>query len=235
VRDSHAAALGLALTFLAGCASSTPYFSGARTTPSGRADVFLGSAVRAPLGDIRRNDLTRTDEERSLLTLLGREGVAPVEGARIGLSDHVDVGVLVSATSVALGARRAFVLDEDTRIVLGLTPRMGFLTGDDARGLSFGVDVPAVLALNFAGIYEVWTGIRAGIDSATGRVGEVTDLSMTGIRAGAVLGVSAGFRTLAVLVELAADYEWWRGSVGANASSLSGVVLTPAFAIRIRL
>lgn len=228
------AALSLAIV-VAGCTSSVPYFAGSRTTPSERTDVLVGTAVRSPLGAVRRNDGARTASEQTMLTLLGREGVSPVESVRYGLSDRVDVGATLSATSLSLGARRGFVLGEDTRILLGLTPHVGWLTGDDAHGMSLGIDVPAVLALNFGGVYEIWTGVRVGIDHASGRVGAIDDLNVTGFRAGGVLGLAVGLRTVAALVELAADYEWWRGTSGGNTTALSGVVLTPAFAIRIRL
>lgn len=234
VRTRIAFAFLVAIT-LSACAMSTPAFSGARTTPRDRADVIVGAAVRTPVSDLARSNAERSAEDRNLLTLLGREGVTPTGSFRYGVSEYVDVGATVSATTLALTARRSFVLDEDTRIIVGLQPRGGWLSGDDAHGYLFGANVPLVLGRNFGGVYEFWAGISVGIDRAAGRVGGTNDVSSTGFRTGAVVGLSVGLRTIAALVELAADYEWWNGKQGSTSAAMNGLVLTPAFALRIRL
>lgn len=220
---------------LIGCAVSSPTFSGSRTTPRDRTDVLLGAGVRTPVSDLARTSAERSSEDRNTLTLLGREGVSPTGTVRYGVSEHVDLGATVSSTSFALVARRSFVLDEDTRLVLGLQPRSGWLSGSDAHGYMLGASVPLVLGINFGGVYEFWAGLAVGLDHARGRVGSATDLEATGIRAGGVVGLSVGFRTLAALVELSADYEWWSGKQGSTSTAMNGLVLTPQFAIRVRL
>jgi len=56
-----------------------------------------------------------------------------------------------------------------------------------------------------------------------------------GVRAGGLIGLALGLKTVTGMFELALDYESYTGEVGGRRASVRGLALTPAFALRIRL
>ncbi len=154
---------------------------------------------------------------------------------RYGFGDNADIGVTLASSALTFAGRYTFGVSDTTRIILGLSPSVGRLMSDDASGTYYGITLPAVVSFDLGGVYELWTGARIGLDRATGNVAAESMLAMTGFRVGGVVGLALGFRTIAALIELAADYESWTGATPLTEAKMSGIVLTPAFAIRIRL
>ncbi len=230
----------LAIAGLAGCAAPMPLLGGGATTPEGRVDVVAGGAARVPFGELR-------EVPEAMGRDASRPGVAPVGAVRVGLDDF-DVGAMISGATARL----------DLRLRYGLTDRheplataflfdfaaFGGPTGDPAdRGASgtrWGFDVPIMFTLDASSVAELWVGPRFGFEHVEGDLGASREganpapLSLSFFRSGAVLGLALGFRRVHALMELTASYEWASGEVDGADVSRSGLVLTPAFALRVR-
>jgi hypothetical protein len=196
---------------------------------------------------MRRAVRTPDSPSRAALTLAAREGAAPVGVVRYGLGERRDVGVGLTGTSAELSFRQAVPLDDAGRghVVFGVSPVVRWRVdpgsevadpasaGGRTSGVGFGAQLPILLTRTFSGVYDLWGGLRLAVEGARGRVdGERTGAMV--YRAGAVFGLGIGLKTLAVLVEIAADYEqvdFEREGV----ASVSDLILTPAFALRVRL
>lgn len=222
---------------LVACAPTMPTFSGGRTTPRGRADTHLGGAYRIPLGALAPGATTVGTSDASARQLLGRDGGSPIASARYGVRSDLDLGLSVSLTQVALAGRFAIPLDDigRGRILVGVTPTAGWLGEGDVRGYSLGVQAPVVAAIQFSGVYEAWAGFRVGVDYASGTLDDSVHARAARGFLGGVFGFAVGFRIISVLAELAVDYERWTSKSGGQSGGFSGVSLTPAFAVRLRL
>lgn len=217
------AAAAMSALVLAGCAPTFPSFAGGRTTPPGRSDLALGTAIRVPIGDLA-DDPT--------LAPLAPGGVAPGAFARHGLGRDVDLGLEVSGPT-ARAHLRGQLRSGMVRVVVGIAPHVG-LGHPDGDLLRVGGTIPIVLAIDVLSLYEVWIGVRLGVEHLTGAAAGDA-ISMTGIRTGGVVGLAAGFRRLHVLAELGIDHELWTGEVSDVPVERNGLVLTPAFAVRLRM
>lgn len=241
MRDGGAARAGRsALSFLlaawtVGCAPAMPAFTGGRTVPDGRSDLALGGAARVPVGDlVAAEDGTDADE---LLAFGAPGGVAPVAFVRHGLTPDVDLGVEAAGSNLRLALRGQVPLGANLHLVGGVAPHVGVAHGD---GTAFrgGGAVPVAIAFDAFSVLEAWLGARVAVEHLTGEVGQdaaAREASLTGLRLGGVVGLAAGFRRLHVLVELGVDHERWTGDLGDSAIERDGLVLTPAFAVRLRL
>ncbi len=238
VRGRIARALA-SLVFLAGsvgCAPALSSFSGSRTTPDGREDLALGGSVRAPLGDLAR------PADGPLLGLMSPGGVVPVGFFRVGIAPGWDLGVLVAGPSGRLELRTAVRMGASTRFVAGVSGYGGGLSRDtdpEGRGDGYRVGglVPLVFTLDLGGILEAWAGVRVGFEHVGGQVitGDVVDRGdATAFRGGLVVGLAIGFRRVHALLELAADYEYWRGQLSSVSFERQGVALVPGFGLRVR-
>ncbi len=242
-RPLHCLSVLLSMLFFGGCAVAPPALTGGSTTPSRRGDVLLGGAARVPFGRLR---------EPSALTAGGSRyrrdaqagGVVPVVAARYGLAHHFDVGLGVAGSTARVELRREHVLSEgSTRpsFVYAIAPYVGQIDGggsEGGRATRFGVDLPVTYSIDFGGVYEFWFGARAGAEGVRGRLG--VDGARQDVRAqklygGALFGLALGFRRFHVLLELTAAYERWWGNHGGTSLDRGGLVLTPAFALRLRL
>ena len=214
-----------------------PTYSGGTTTPTNRGDVLLGGAYRVPTGDLARSEFVEGSPEHTAQTILGREGASPVGMSRYGFSEDADFTLGVSLTQVALTGRGAIHLDKISRarIIVGITPTLGWLGVGGVRGFSLGAQLPILATIQISGMYEGWAGIRAGVDLAQGRVDEIHDARAIRGSVGAVVGFSVGFRMFAALVEVAVDYEHWNARANFMHRSFEGISVTPAFALRIRI
>jgi len=164
---------------------------------------------------------------------------------RWGPLDKLDVSVKLSAISAQLEGRYALILNDFTSVIGGIGPYYGWLSGaeradeeTESRMSRLGVQLPFVIALSVEDIYQLWAGGRFGVERATGHIEEQAherSLSATVIRPGALFGFSVGFRRMWALVELDADYEWWRTRQQEARRKLSGISLTPAFVLIFRL
>jgi len=247
-RDVAMRVIASLLLVTAGCAPAVPVWGGATTTPEGRGDVSLGAAVRVGLGDL--DPAGAPAELAPYVETAQGSGVAPAGAFRYGVLDHTDVGVTVAGPLVRLDVRQELVLEESPlRLALlgGIGPYVGFLGGagsgaEGEGGTRVGADLPLLLGVDGLSIVQMWIGARVGVehvfghlDGGTGGAPALSALSATGFRIGGVFGLALGFRRLHVMVELTGGWETWSGDLGASPLSVSGVVLTPAFALRYRI
>lgn len=221
----------LALT--SGCAPSLPAFAGSRTTPEGRVDAVLGMAGRLPTGDLAAGEA---------LSLAGPGGIAPAGALRVGVSEDVDVGLVVSSASGRAELRWGTRLGQ-LRAHVGVAGFGGYaVTNPDANGAQgtgwrAGALVPLTLAFDVAGILEAWIGARFAFERVEGVLGPGSlgvPSALWGLRGGGVVGLALGFRRVHFLAELAVDGEHWSGQNGGVSLERAGVALTPAFALRVR-
>jgi hypothetical protein len=80
--------------------------------------------------------------------------------------------------------------------------------------------------------------VRLGYEHVGGTVQNGTAMMASGeadaFRGGLVVGLAVGLMRIHALVELAADYEYWRGQLGGVVFERMGIALVPGFAIRAR-
>lgn len=230
----------VALTIALGasaCAPALSSFSGSRTTPEGRGDLAVGASVRAPLGDLAR------PADQAVLGLTSPGGVAPAGFFRLGLTRRIDMGVLIAGTTGRLEIRLSHRLSGTARVIGGLSGYGGYVVREDdpeGRGEGFraGALVPLVLSLDLGSVFEAWGGLRLGYEHVGGTVRPDPALAMTGeanaFRGGLVVGLAIGLARIHALIELAADYEYWRGQLAGADFERQGIALVPGFAIRAR-
>ncbi len=238
-----------AIAFLVatGCAPASPAFVGGSTTPARRADVGFGGAARIATGDLRNGGADSMDASRYREAAEG-SGVVPAAYARYGLPRGFDLGVLAAGTLLRVDVRREHVIEEGTTrpsFLYGLAPFAGYVGPDEAgdgQGYRLGLELPLAYAVEFGGVYEAWVGARAAVervhgdflrDAGTG--GALESATGLGLRGGAVVGISLGFRRVHTLLELTGAYERWWVEHGGESLDRGGFVLTPAFALRIRI
>ncbi|MBX3269741.1 MAG: hypothetical protein KF729_05750 [Sandaracinaceae bacterium] len=215
--------MALALALSSGCAPAFPSFAGGRTVPVGRSDVLVGAAVRVPVGDLA---------DAPALSQSAPGGVAPAVAVRHGLARDVDLGLEASGLA-ARAMLRGQLATGMLRLLAGIAPHLGL--AHEGGGLwRGGATLPVVLSIDLFSLYEVWIGARVAVEHVGGDADGV-GVSLTGLRTGGVVGLGVGFRRLLVLVELGIDHELWTGTVADTSIERSGLVLTPAFAVRLRL
>lgn len=223
--------------------------SGGRTTAVQRWDVALGGSARVAYAELQAEAAPSASPQR-VLALAQPQGVAPFGAFRKGLSSNTDLGVLCAPFMCRADLKFSHTLrDKHTwvGVMAAPGPYLGTLRqldndAADVNGLRTGLELPLLLGVDFGGIYETWLGLRMSAEWAQGSVrlkDEVdstqSDVSALGVRGGAVWGVGVGFRRVHALVELSAHYEWWDATVEDNNATLGGWVLTPAFALRLRM
>lgn len=230
----------LALTtalVLGGCAPALSSFTGSRTTPEGRGDIAIGASARAPLGDLAR------PADQAVLGLTSPGGVAPAGFFRLGLSRRWDLGVLIAGTTGRFELRGSLRLSTYARFIAGVSGYGGYIVRDDdpeGRGEGFraGTLIPLVFALDLGSVFEAWGGVRLGYEHVGGTMHPDPAIGVSGdanaFRGGLVVGLAIGLSRIHALVELAADYEYWRGQLAGNVFERQGVALVPGFAIRAR-
>ena len=230
-----------ALCILSGCASALPAFSGASTTPQGRGDIGFGGAARIPTGDLKSIELA--GQESGYRQAIDAGGIVPVAYARYGLSRDWDAGLMVAGTTARASFRKERLLvDGSTRsaLVFELAPYGGAIVGegDSGSGARIGIDVPIVYGIEFGSLYEFSFGPRLGLEYAWGDFAIGTEkqhASALGLKGGLVLGMAIGVRRIHAIVEITAAWEQWFAEQGGESLNRGGIVLTPAFAMRLRL
>lgn len=215
-----------------------PVLSGGGTTPKERVDIIAGGAARIPLGEIQSDK-----ESFEALRYSESGGMSPLFATRLPVTRQMDASLRFAGSAIRIDTRYSFRVIEQLRLIGSLAPYIGWLPQRDpltektGRGIRYGIDVPWVLGFSIAGIYEVWSGLHVGLDGIDGSIDNAdhrTHLSGQGVRPGAIVGFAAGFRHFHTLVELTVDYEWWEFGQEENHRTISGISLTPAFAIRLR-
>lgn len=233
-------ALALASTLI-GCAPALPTFSGGSVTPHDREDLAVGVAARAPALDL---SAPTTGGESELLTLAAPGGVVPAGVLRFGLDGGWDLGVVVAGSGGRFEVRTGGLLGSSLTWHVGAAVSGAYqrsearqidvdTTLSAAEGYRIGALVPLSVGMALGGIFEAWGTVRLGAEHVGGSVGGSSGDAWT-LRSGLALGLAVGFRRVHVMVELAVDFEHVRGQLGGVAIDRSGIVLTPATALRIR-
>ncbi len=230
----------LAMSCAMACATAIPTYSGASTTPKKRSDLMLGGAARIPVGSLR--DFGPADSRYRETAETG--GIVPVAAFRHGLTRHRDLGVMVAGTNVRLEVRgETGVREGSTRPAwIWAAAAYGGYVPDrdgDGGGGRFGIDVPVVYGIDFGGLYDVWIGPRLGAQMVVGDFefedGRTEAATAGALSLGGVVGVAAGFRRVHAMLEVTVAYEHWFGSHGDQSLRRGGFVVTPGFALRLRL
>ncbi len=238
---------------LAGCGGGLPLLHGAHAlspgatlTGVGFSSTFTAGAARETVEAARRVDGS-TSTTSDLLTKHAAviaalaPGVAPFVGMRIGLGGDNEVGLSYTGRFLRLDARHAFengpwafsvgagghgTINSSNRSNAPETAP----SPPSAR--SYGFDVPLLVGWRSdAGIVSLWGGARGGLArvDAPGSSGLRPDtLQLTHWRAGAVAGLTMGFRHVHVAVELESAYHGLKGTSGDAKVEVNGFSLTPA-------
>ncbi|MGB0679072.1 MAG: hypothetical protein ACPGUV_05380 [Polyangiales bacterium] len=220
-------------TSLAACAPALPTMAGGTTTPVGRHALGAGAAGCFAFGE------TADLERDGAAAQSDPEGALPVFWWRHAPVRDWDVGVLVAASTARLDLRRQFVLQRgttQTSVRLGLSPYAGWLPGlDRGHGGRGGLALPAVYAVDFGNIVEVWTGVQLAAEYRAGDFGAAVPALRAGIvDAQAIVGWAAGLGSLHFIFELSAGIGRWWLDAGAPQRRLHGFSLTPAGGVRWR-
>lgn len=221
-----------------------PAITGGSTTPHLRTDVAAGGAARLARGDVRgsANGVPDLQGQRAAVDA---NGVVPVAAARYGLREHLDLGIVAAGTGLRFDVRAETVLRQGTTrvaLVYGLGPTYGYVVpvgSESGYGHRLGLEPVASLSVDFGGLYDVWVGPRVSVDGLLGRfedaTGTLRDARGMRLDAGGVFGLAAGLRRVHAFVEITALYERWWGSQGGVGFDRHGLVLLPAFGLRLRI
>ena len=230
---------------------------------------MAGVAARAAVGGLGNSLAAATDEaaaantqgnppsidttyaKGALVAAAIAPDLSPVAGARVGVGDDFEGGLIYTGRGVRVDLRRAFNLGQPSHWALSVGAGLdaafagrqtNMLYGvDNANLLGIGGDIPVLLGWHStAGIYYFWFGARLGYEHDTiaplssetlpsGNLGP----TLTGDRfsVGGLLGIAIGFRHIHVALELEADYAIITGSFGGVSGTVDGASLTPATAL----
>lgn len=238
-RPSLVPALMAAL--VAGCAPAMPSLSGAHTTPDGRAEVALGTAVRVPFAEVAPPALPGGVDE--VLALASPGGAVPVELGRVGFAGDWDLSVVAAGSGGRIELRGDRRLSPMAHFHAGVAVSGGYAGAQATQGTTggegyrIGAFVPLTLGVDVSGIFEAWATARLGAERIEGTIGlggtpRASEAWM--LRAGLALGLAVGFRRFHVLVEVAVDAEHVRGTSGGTAFERTGGAVTPAVGLRVR-
>lgn len=229
---------------LGGCAVAMPAITGGSTTPEVRTDVAAGGAARIASGAVRAsaNGVPDLASERRTVDATG---VVPVAVVRYGLREHLDLGIVAAGTAFRFDVRGETVLRQgSTRVALvyGAGPSYGFLVpagSASGSGHRVGLEPIASLSIDFGGLYDVWIGPRLILDGMIGRFEDATatlrDARGLRLDVGGVFGIAAGIRRVHAFLEISVLHERWWGSQNGVAFDRRGLVLLPAFGMRLRI
>lgn len=231
----------IVLSFTAACAPALPSLSGAHTTPDGRAEVGLGTAVRVPFLDVAPPNVPGDVDEA--LAIASPGGVVPVELGRVGFERNWDVGVIAAGPGGRVEVRGDYRLGPMTHFHAGFALSGGWAHAEPTQGTT-GADgyrvggfVPLTLGIDVSGIFEAWGTVRLGAEHVEGTIGigsAPRSAEAWMLRAGLALGLAVGFRRVHVLCEVAVDAEHVRGTSGGVSFDRTGGAVTPAVALRVR-
>lgn len=228
-------------SLVAGCAPALPSLSGAHTTPDGRVELGLGTAVRVPFEGVAPPPVPGGTDE--VLALASPGGAVPVELGRAGFASDWDLGVIAAGSGGRIEVRGGRQLSAMAHFHGGVALSGGWARAEPtqgttgAEGYRVGAFVPLTLGIDVSSIFEAWATARLGAERIEGTVGlggapRASEAWM--LRAGLALGLAVGFRRVHVLLEVAVDAEHVRGTSGGSAFESTGGAVTPAVALRVR-
>lgn len=263
-----AVAFGAALG-LGGCGGAAPLLHPARTLAAGDIRAAGGVSANVAAGslgeDLRlaKDNAARDPQapgapgtnpayaKGALVAAAIAPGLAPFVGARVGIGNQYEGGLVYTGRAVRADMRRSF---EDGKwalsLGLGLSAALyGRQQGSDLPNVDlaalhgYGFDIPVLVGWESSGgIYKVYGGARGGFEhdvlellrsepksSTIG--GEPLHLDANRYWGGAVFGVATGFNHIHVALELSAAYQVVTGSYNENNVTVRGVTLAPASAL----
>lgn len=237
-------AAALLAVALGGCAVAVPALTFGSTTPHRRTDVAAGGAARIARGAVRASANGIPDLESTRGTV-DATGIVPTAVVRYGLGERLDLGLTAAGTAFRIDLRTERELRQgSTRVALvyGLAPSYGYLDPvgtDEGAGHRIGLEPVLALGIDFGGLYDVWAGPRLIVDGLVGRfedaAGVLRDARGTRLDVGGVFGIAAGLRRVHAYLEISVLHERWWGRTGTTSFDRDGLVLLPAFGLRLRL
>lgn len=263
-----AAAFGAALG-LGACGGGAPLLHPARTLAVGDIRAAGGVSANVAAGslgeDLRlaKDNAARDPQvpgapgtnpayaKGALVAAAIAPGLAPFVGARVGIGNHYEGGLVYTGRAVRADVRHSF---EDGRwalsLGLGLSAALyGRQQGSDLPNVDlaalhgYGFDVPLIVGWESSGgLYKVYGGARGGFErdvlelltsepKAVTIGGQPLHLDANRYWGGAVFGVATGFNHIHVALELSAAYQVVTGRYNANDVTVRGVTLAPASAL----
>ena len=265
-----AAALVVCLGLLTGCGGGLPLLHPAQTLDTGEiraeagfsANVAAGglsSAVSAAEADAVATGGAPTTPgsdptfaRGALVEASVGPGLAPFGGARVGVGQHFEGGLVYTGRAVRADLRRSFDLGSHWALSIGAGGSAALYGHVENAALpnvslsqlfGWGADVPVLLGFQSeGGLYMFWVGPRAGwehvdISQVTSEPKTVTlgappiSLSATRWWGGGVVGLAVGFRHVHVALELDAAYANIHGSYNQTSVQVDGFTLAPAAAL----
>jgi hypothetical protein len=178
-------------------------------------------------------------------------GLAPFVGARVGIGNAFEGGLVYTGRGVRVDMRHSF--DErnfSLSVGAGASASLyGRQQGSDLPNVDlgelhgYGVDIPVLAGWQAPnGLYSLWVGPRIGVEwvrleQLTSEPKAVT-LSTPPIRldatrwyGGGVLGIATGFNHVHVALEADVAYQVVNGTYNANSVTVRGLSVTPASAV----
>ena len=256
------------ISSLVGCAGAGPLLHPAHTLPKGDISATLGVSTNFSVGEtndaiVRAREQaaknpdapgapgTNPDYAKGAIALATiAPGMAPVVGARVGLGNQFEAGLVYTGRGARLDGRRSFDLAEDVALSIGIGASSAFygrqpnteLPNVDLEAIhGFGADIPVLVGWRSKNeLVMAWAGARAGLEydslevlsSEPKSVAAVSPIQLTATRffGGGVVGFATGFRRLHVALELSVHYQSVAGTYNQNNVSVSGLTIAPASA-----
>ncbi len=255
-RRRRALAMAASLSPLA-CAGGTPLLHPAHPLPRGAVTVGAGTSQRFALGEAdtamdaasraARDDVTAEEIPLVLRGAVAQTtaapGLAPWVGARVGLGEGHEIGLVSSGRTLRLDGRRAFAGDSTAlSLGLGLSSQLGApadaleihgaIDGVRDRGLaSVALDLPVLIGYrSSANVVSLWAGLRPGVEALRAELllgaDEASALETTvharRLWIDGVLGAMIGVRPLWVALELDVGTTWGSGRWNVPAPASGG-------------
>lgn len=265
----NVALAALAVPFAVGCAGSAPLLHPAHTLPKGDISGTFGISTNFAVGEVSdaiavaRDQAVRSPEvpgppgtnptyAKGAISLAAiAPGMSPVVGARVGLGNNFEGGLVYTGRGARIDGRRSFDLGSDFAFSIGLGFSSAFYGRQPNTGLpnvdlealrGIGADVPLLFGWKSQSeLVMAWFGARGGIEYDTLEVlssepktfGPTSPLQLSATRVfgGGVVGFATGFKRVHVALEVSAYYQSVSGTYNANSVSLSGLTLSPASAL----
>lgn len=253
------------LALLTGCGGGLPLLHPAQTLPQGEITAEAGFSANVAVGDFSsaisaaeadpggsggpppHAASDATFAKGALVEAAVGPALAPYAGARVGVGQQFEGGLVYTGRAVRADIRRSFDLGPHWALSLG-AGGSAVLYGQQNEGAlaqlhGWGADVPLLVGFQSdGGLYMLWLGARGGWEQVN--ISDVTSepktvtlgvtpavLSATRWWGGGLLGFAVGFRHVHVALELDAAWATISGSYNQTSAQVNGVSLSPAAAL----